>query len=554
MIMSGTSDQLDELQKRFRLLDGDRTAYYETSQYTIRQNKESIAQLKKDNKELRASLAAIQKERSGKVELGPEGNADLAEADTAVIRHQRVYDELSHAVKEKQRTLESMRQELKDLESSALNAGDEDNPLTRQIRMLENRLDKSMIKYNEAQSIRKTYETIVKRLKEERIGFDNQLQAIERTLAAKDHDYDELLLMSHDANHAKEVAMAELAKFDATVQEERKYRQKELDERRALVAAKNDMTQRQEKREKKSKNSNAAVDLDEEEGKLKAKDTTQKMEEIVHKGHLRDEEKRQADMAEAMRKIKDATGVTEADEVVAIFNAQEDTRSNLIAMSNEAEARIDALNQQLNSARTQLDEAKFQNGTGTAGTRRLVEEYESNLSTQSALCERNRAKYERLAAILIDVKAGVGHLAEKLDCIKIDAAAIQMSDGTVVDVLTQCEEKLKKLMAVPDLVAALQDPDGKGAAAGADAGADKEKETAAAKAEEGKEGDMPEYNIRIRMPNVDGDEVDEEEEEEEESEEEEDLVFDRLKIKQNSQSFVDRLGKKKKRRGPKSKK
>lgn len=41
----------------------------------------------------------------------------------------------------------------------------EDSPLTRKIRMLENRLDKAMIKYNEAQSIRKTYEQIVKRLK-----------------------------------------------------------------------------------------------------------------------------------------------------------------------------------------------------------------------------------------------------------------------------------------------------------------------------------------------------------------------------------------------------
>ena len=41
----------------------------------------------------------------------------------------------------------------------------DDSPLTRKIRMLENRLDKAMIKYNEAQSIRKTYEQIVKRLK-----------------------------------------------------------------------------------------------------------------------------------------------------------------------------------------------------------------------------------------------------------------------------------------------------------------------------------------------------------------------------------------------------
>jgi len=38
--------------------------------------------------------------------------------------------------------------------------------MTRHIRMLENRFDKALIKYNEAQSIRKTYEQIVKRLRE----------------------------------------------------------------------------------------------------------------------------------------------------------------------------------------------------------------------------------------------------------------------------------------------------------------------------------------------------------------------------------------------------
>ena len=62
----------------------------------------------------------------------------------------------------------------------------EDTPETRKIRMLENRLDKAMIKYNEAQSIRKTYEQIVKRLKEERIGFDNQLAAIERAAGGQE--------------------------------------------------------------------------------------------------------------------------------------------------------------------------------------------------------------------------------------------------------------------------------------------------------------------------------------------------------------------------------
>jgi len=38
--------------------------------------------------------------------------------------------------------------------------------------MLENRLDKAMIKFNEAISIKKTYDIILKKLKEERIVYD----------------------------------------------------------------------------------------------------------------------------------------------------------------------------------------------------------------------------------------------------------------------------------------------------------------------------------------------------------------------------------------------
>lgn len=54
----------------------------------------------------------------------------------------------------------------------------EENPLMRNIRVLENRLDKVMIKYNEAQSVQKTYDDVLRRLREERVGYDSQLAII----------------------------------------------------------------------------------------------------------------------------------------------------------------------------------------------------------------------------------------------------------------------------------------------------------------------------------------------------------------------------------------
>ena len=100
------------------------------------------------------------------------------------------------------------------------------------------------------EGIKKTYEQIVKRLKEERVGFDNQLAAIERTLASKQHDYEELLLLSADANHAREVAVQELDRVKGGYEEVKKHRDKELRERQQMAQVKTDMNARIEKREK----------------------------------------------------------------------------------------------------------------------------------------------------------------------------------------------------------------------------------------------------------------------------------------------------------------
>merc|ERR1711977_19301 len=89
-----------------------------------------------------------------------------------------------------------------------------------------------------------------KRLKEERTGFDAQLGQLEETLRAREKDYEELLLLSHDAYHAKEMAQAELHRFEQGVMEERNQRDKEVQEKKALVQQRVEMNQRLEQREK----------------------------------------------------------------------------------------------------------------------------------------------------------------------------------------------------------------------------------------------------------------------------------------------------------------
>jgi chromosome segregation ATPase len=160
----GADDEYAELQKRFQMLENDRKTLFEHTQLEVKKNKDSLAKLKKENKDLRSSLSSL---------MGDHGKSNGKDSEIGKLEQQvqelrRRHDDVRHQCSFRQKELDGMRDRLADLEKEMTKLNDDDTPLTRNIRTLENRLDKAMIKYNEAQSIRKTYEQIVKRLKEER--------------------------------------------------------------------------------------------------------------------------------------------------------------------------------------------------------------------------------------------------------------------------------------------------------------------------------------------------------------------------------------------------
>jgi hypothetical protein len=70
-----------------------------------------------------------------------------------------------------------------------------------------------------------------------------------------------------------------------------------------------------------------------------------------------------------------------------------------------------------------VEEVKY-SGSGVGGGRRLVDEFEARLADANASCERAQKKYERVAKILVNMKAGTQHVADKLEVIKTDQARV----------------------------------------------------------------------------------------------------------------------------------
>ena len=355
------------------------------------------------------------------------------------------YNETHQDVTVAQKNVQKIVDGMRDLERDAVSPHDEDTPMTRHIRMLENRLDKALIKYNEAQSIRRTYEQIVKRLREERIGFDNQLGAVERTLRAKEQDLEELVLMSHDANHAKELSKADLLRVDADLQTERLHREKELQDRRNLVKEKKAQNKRIEDREKRSREAaaEASGDLNEdEEQHLRAKVAKAQ----IDARRVRSEtELKITSYEEAFRKIKDATGISDVHEVVQKFMTQDETTIHLKHLTKQSHDKIDSVNEEKSVLKAKVEEIKY-TGAGSVGFRKVIDDLEQDLKKAVQKSARIKRKYEGVARILIACKAGTQHLVDMLDVVRIDQPNVPVMDDTIVDVLAMCDYKISKSM------------------------------------------------------------------------------------------------------------
>ncbi|GMI44398.1 hypothetical protein TrCOL_g1313 [Triparma columacea] len=405
-----------------RMLQGDRRANVELLETHKKLNVSEISHARDENKDLRTRVAHLKRNEST-----AGADAEIEGLKRELVKMRKSYDELKGISTKAAAKMEALKDEVRACELESRRPTEEDTPLTRSIRVLENRLDKAMIKYNEATSIRKTYEQIVRRLKEERVGFDNQLSALERTLAAKQRDYEELLLLSGDANHAREISQLELDRVRGGYEEEKVRRESELRERHQLVQMKRQNKERRDRREKERSKivEDNAKQLD-EDGEKEMRERLKGMESEKEKFILA---KNKIDIFEnAFRKIKDATGVSGANEVIMKIESQEGTSQNLLALQKENQTRIIKLQTQATSTKERIDAVKF---TGVQGghRRKIVDEQEQQLVTSNTRLHRCAAKFDRLNSTLTGCRAGVAHILGKMMSAKEDFPFLEGAGG-----------------------------------------------------------------------------------------------------------------------------
>jgi hypothetical protein len=329
---------------------------------------------------------------------------ELEKLDQKICDIQKKYDELQAEARQKEQKLRGQMDQLEDLkrEADVVHSHSKDSIQAKEIRMLENRLDKAVIKYNEAQSIRKTYELIVKRLQEERLTFDNQLANFEKTVLSKKQDVSELEMMSRDANHAKDVAKAELARFEQQINEERKQREKDLQSRKEMVKHKLEVNDKADRKITKLDDLNA-------DEKNHGENKEQYDEQT---------EKKLAEYEETMRLIKEATGVSDISEVIAKFQSQGETHGQLTLLQKQNEIKIAELKEKKIKVEQENADFKFTGESKHQHSQQTIQEFEIHLKNSEQKYLETKQKFERAIKTLNNANAGVQHLLDKMETIK----------------------------------------------------------------------------------------------------------------------------------------
>ena len=123
------------------------------------EHEQALGQLKEKNgvlkKKIKARTEANEKAENTKSQRNVEKD---------LMQWRKKCDELKARTSKKRQQLNSLSDRLNEVNIVQSDLNNDDHPQMKQIRLLGNRLDKIMIKYNEALDVKKTYDVIQSKL------------------------------------------------------------------------------------------------------------------------------------------------------------------------------------------------------------------------------------------------------------------------------------------------------------------------------------------------------------------------------------------------------
>jgi len=208
--------EIAELQRKFRVLENDKRAYSEDSQAIIRKQRATIEKLTRENRQMKQDLNETRAVAASRSESKSSANKlQQIQENKDTVERQLQY-ELERRTEADER-LDSLRKTTSDVrldlaKRGGCNAARENTEaIAKQIRVLENRLDKSLQKFNEAIAYNKSLREQIDGLRRERVVFDSIYKKLEQELQVKKKEMANIIEQANAAYEARDQAQGQMA-------------------------------------------------------------------------------------------------------------------------------------------------------------------------------------------------------------------------------------------------------------------------------------------------------------------------------------------------------
>lgn len=446
--------RLEDLQKRYREAEQNKKNDGGESQNTIRMQRQQIEKLKKDNDRLKEDLAL--ETRQAKQANNMSASANIAKLQDQADAYNRKTNIEAMKIEELKRQLADLNRDLLAQRKSmgGINAAQEaGHHVQRQIKIRESRLDKALVKYNEASAHNIKLNSTIGNLRRERVVFDGIHKKLESELSQKKQQMAEIIETCNAAYEARDKAHAEMVslKADADHQREKFEMQwNQLDELIKQDRRAKDQSMRQDHEESMANNVDPVY---EEEARLRTQ-VSKGYENIAQsKADIHLSMEKVQSYEEAFAKIQKATSIIDIDDLVQTFTTAEDQNFQLFNWVNDLSNQIEGLEDKNGSLREEIK--RYQVG-GAEGDVRAKKRIVESLSTTLGKTETKSAAYEANLATTTTtteaLKKGITELFENVGM--KDAAMLEqmkntgVTESNLMDFMSVIEDRVSGLIQV----------------------------------------------------------------------------------------------------------
>lgn len=298
-------------------------------------------------------------------------------------------------------------------------AKEQSTTVQKQIKILEDRLEKAYIKYNEALTHNKQLREQINNLRRERLMFESINSNLERELHKLKKEMADMIHLANAAFEMKEKAVLDMNKLKIEAEKEQQGFEEEWrllsnvieeDKRERERARAQELAIRE--RETQELLKMGATNTDKTKRKVKSSWSTNHNKAMAQNVAAEKVQK----YGEAFEKIQQATGIEDIDELVNTFINAEDQNYTLFNYVNEVNQEIEKLEDQTNAVRAEIEKYRAQGADQDKAKASTVREVEERLAAAEGQAELYEKRYEAASSTVNQLKTAIWDLFNKIGC------------------------------------------------------------------------------------------------------------------------------------------